>query len=448
MEELYTQWRDSLKSEQRKRTYRHFDMPLDLDSKQDFKRTVGVLKSIGAHQFLPLVKFTKKDIRYRRKNGVVQRSRKERPIMYASHLDAHIYSFFANQWMKLYEDFLRINNISDVVTAYRRIIKGRGDDGSGKNNISFAKEVFAYIQSMGECSVITADISKFFDTLNHRILREQIISILGRRLSDDEYKVLRSLTSFRYIINDRKKKKGASAYARFSLQVKNYSRRNNCSLVQAVYESGRGGMIKENKSTIGIPQGSPLSGLLANIYMAAFDLEFTKNFPYALYRRYSDDIVIVCPTAKAEIIFLILAEAIEKYALRINPSKVSKAIFKKDSDGALVCSEVVNGNGEALGKNVIDYLGFEFDGKAICIRERTLKKSQRKADKKIKKFFSRQTENNPCKKLDVDSFVAKRKNNAYMKNAKMAMETIGLGISNQQRKFFAFIRKKKSGYRK
>lgn len=51
------------------------------------------------------------------------------------------------------------------------------------------------------------------------------------------------------------------------------------------------------KNRLGIPQGTTVSEILANIYMIVFD-EFVANLIenyHGLYRRYSDDFIIVIP---------------------------------------------------------------------------------------------------------------------------------------------------------
>lgn len=51
------------------------------------------------------------------------------------------------------------------------------------------------------------------------------------------------------------------------------------------------------KNHLGILQGTAVSAILANIYMIAFD-EFVANLIenyHGLYRRYSDDFIIVIP---------------------------------------------------------------------------------------------------------------------------------------------------------
>jgi len=52
-----------------------------------------------------------------------------------------------------------------------------------------------------------------------------------------------------------------------------------------------------NLKTYGIPQGSPISDLLANVYLLEFDKSVRARVDALLgsYFRYSDDILIVCP---------------------------------------------------------------------------------------------------------------------------------------------------------
>lgn len=89
-------------------------------------------------------------------------SAKKRPIAYASHVDSHIYAFYANILSKKYEAQLKSLNLSESVLAFREL---------GKSNIDFAYEAFEQIRSMGECSAIALDFSKFFDRLDHSTLK-------------------------------------------------------------------------------------------------------------------------------------------------------------------------------------------------------------------------------------------------------------------------------------
>ncbi|WP_257983354.1 reverse transcriptase domain-containing protein, partial [Vibrio parahaemolyticus] len=55
--------------------------------------------------------------------------------------------------------------------------------------------------------------------------------------------------------------------------------------------------MKKNRESQGIPQGSPMSGLLSNIYMIDFDIKL-KNYAESLngkYYRYCDDLLCILP---------------------------------------------------------------------------------------------------------------------------------------------------------
>jgi hypothetical protein len=66
----------------------------------------------------------------------------------------------------------------------------------GKSNIEFAKEIFDWISQIRECNVLTIDLSSFFDTLDHGILKEQWQRVNGVPcLSKDHYIVFKSLTN-------------------------------------------------------------------------------------------------------------------------------------------------------------------------------------------------------------------------------------------------------------
>lgn len=439
MEDIYIHWRAALRLKQKKRTYQHFDKSLDLDNDQNFALVKCAIENLPAHQFLPFLKFVKKDVRYRKDEvGIAHRSIKPRPIMYASHLDAHIYGFYSYIWGQAYEQFIAANGSAESVIAYRKI----ADNGNrNKGNIQFAQEVFQYIQERGDCVAIIADISKFFDTLKHKILKERLCAVLGvAELDTNEYKVFRSLSTFRFILKD---KTWNSAYSRLKPRIVREQRRGK-SLPQAVYESGKK-IIQTNKAEVGIPQGSPASGLLANIYLSAFDSAIRDAFPNALYRRYSDDIVLVCPPAIAEAALSTLKSEIEKYALDINAKKAFFVKFERQSNGSVACTEVKDGDKNPVGRKYIDYLGFQFDGHAVLLRDKTLQRSYKKADKKIRKYQLRQTDAYRHKPHKVGR---KQMGSSYINTATSAMQTIGSKITSQKEKFKRFIRRAKKNAKK
>ncbi|WP_233997776.1 hypothetical protein, partial [Erythrobacter sp. HI0077] len=81
--------------------------------------------------------------------------------------------------------------------AYRKI---QGPTGRGKCNIEFARDVFDTIKRLGDCYVITLDISKFFESLDHERIRKLWENLLEvRSLPADHKAVYKALTDYRWV---------------------------------------------------------------------------------------------------------------------------------------------------------------------------------------------------------------------------------------------------------
>jgi RNA-directed DNA polymerase len=82
----------------------------------------------------------------------------------------------------------------------------------------------------------------------------------------------------------------------------------------------------------GTPQGSPISPLLANLFMHyAFDRWMDREYPGSPFERYADDVVIHCDTeAKALHLWAKLAERLGSVGLELHPDK-TKVVYCKDA---------------------------------------------------------------------------------------------------------------------
>ena len=103
----------------------------------------------------------------------------------------------------------------------------------------------------------------------------------------------------------------------------------------------------------GTPQGSPISPLLANLFLTyAFDRWMTREHPGCPFERYADDSVVHCATEKqARRLWVEIAKRLKTVGLELHPDK-TKVVYCKDT----------NRRGEAKHTS-FDFLGYTFRGR-------------------------------------------------------------------------------------
>jgi len=103
----------------------------------------------------------------------------------------------------------------------------------------------------------------------------------------------------------------------------------------------------------GTPQGSPISPLLANLFMHyAFDMWMVREYPGCPFERYADDIVAHCDTEQqARQLLESIAARLGALGLELHPEK-TKIVFCQDT----------NRRGEAEHTS-FDFLGYTFRGR-------------------------------------------------------------------------------------
>lgn len=368
-----------------KKGYLHFDRRIWFPDRQElYKKFFQNPQNVISHSFYPFLKVNIKTPRYKWDDEKGKRviKYKKRPIAYSAHGDALILSYYASVLNTHYEEYLKKIGLKDCVLAYRTL--------DGKCNIDYAKEVFEYIASKGECTAIALDIKGFFDNLDHKILRQNWLSVIGEeKLPEDQYKIFRSVTKYSYVNR-------STLLKHLGMNLKKLKRLppRICEPEQFREIREEKNIIATNKNSFGIPQGSPISAVLSNIYMleldkTMYDLSLKNNF---LYRRYCDDIIIVGDTSKIEQIKKLVYEAIEKVKLKIQPDKEEIILFQSDTNGVLRAYDVKSG--KDFTKKNLQYLGFEFNGKDAYIRSSSLSRYYRrmksKASQVVKEAYAKE----------------------------------------------------------
>jgi len=332
------------------RTYLHFDIPM---SKERAVTLASDSAAVAAHSFFPFLGYTMTTIKIKKDDkGKIQKKEKKRDIKIASHKDAAIYAYYACILSARYEEQLELLNLGQCIKAFRSTI-------TGGTNIHFAGEVFDFTDSHRPCVALGFDIEGFFDNLNHSYLKEAWKKTLGvHRLPADHFKVFKSLTEFCWAERSAVfKEMGISsnnpkALVRTGVAGSKESKRKRiCSAEEFRTRIRSSGLLKKNPAQgKGIPQGSPISALLSNIYMLEFDraLEEAVTKVGGLYRRYCDDIMIVVPPIAESDIRLLVHSQIQLLALSINDEKTDRANFPAE-------------RGDAADKP-IQYLGFNYNG--------------------------------------------------------------------------------------
>lgn len=273
--------KSALEAAQTSRGYVHFDSPL---SRSDCAKLVTDPSAISRHSFYPFIRHDVVRDKFKRIGpGQVRRSKKVRDIRYAAHADAAIYSFYNHVLMERYEDCLRVLGLSANVTAFRAL---------SRSNVDFAQEVFDWIDSHRPCIAMGFDVKDFFGSLDHLLLKRSWAALIEQTsLPDDHYAVFRSLT--RHASVELISARQALGLSRASLA--RIDRLCEPAVFRRVIRDG--GLVHVNSKARGIPQGSPISAALSNIYMLCFDARLRDEIEGrgGLYRRYCDDILVAVP---------------------------------------------------------------------------------------------------------------------------------------------------------
>ena len=138
----------------------------------------------------------------------------------------------------------------------------------------------------------------------------------------------------------------------------------------------------------GIPQGLPVSGVLANIYMLEFDeiINAAVKRVGGLNLRYSDDFILICPTSEG---FRSSIGVVARLTATVPTVVLHEGKTKAFRYEDRTIEQMPIGQGATTGKpsRQLDYLGFTFDGSCVKLRQRTIGRYYRRMYHRIKRLY-------------------------------------------------------------
>ncbi|KEY19111.1 reverse transcriptase domain-containing protein [Kaistella antarctica] len=403
-----------------------------------FKRQIENKEFVSKFAFYPLMHTLIKERKYKKadevkhmtlgrahkhiavKNNKTEQTYKLRPLHYASHYDALVYGFYAHILNEKYlEKLSLLPELLSCITAYRKIKLEENSD-KGKSTIHFAKEVFDEIKRRTsndkKIAVLTFDIKGFFSSLDHKILKQKWSFMIDEKsLPSDHYNVFKSCTNFSYVLKDDLRKlnnkngrksgfderklakirreKGFKCFFESNEDFRNHIKQGKLRVFKNPFRRQDS---DNKKQIVGIPQGLPISATLANIYLYDFDKAIIENLvekENAYYRRYSDDIVVICDVEKISSTKQFVENLIKESKVEISTSKTETFIFENiefnDLKERRLTSIKINNDGSKSTDSPLIYLGFEFRGYNVLIKSTNLAKYYRRLISIIKRRANR-----------------------------------------------------------
>lgn len=446
----------------KKRKYPHFDAKVNFNRNISFfKSYFSDKKNVAQHSFYPFIRMVIETPRFKRTGKVDEKGKPERkiipkprPLAYCAHFDAFIYSFYSTLLTERYDRKIRKWGIYDNVLAYLE---------KDASNIEFAHEIFEYIKGKGECVALAFDISSFFDGLDHEHLKKMWGRVINKPiLPIDHFKVFKSITDYTLIDKIDLEKEFPHLVAN---QKKKIRTNKICEPVEFRERVRKKGLIKQNPFKIelesssrlgkkcGIPQGSPISACLSNIYMIEFDIRAKQEIDNlkGIYRRYCDDIIVVVDTKDTAATKKFILDEIKRYHLEINDTKTEITYFKKGSKGE------IRAYNDTDGYHNLQYLGFEFNGQNTYIRSSSMSRYFKRMTARIRENLKAAYGNNSMGDTVFRKKLYKRYTNKGQRNfisyAERAMEhmqsdTIKKQYKNSIKKVKKKFEKKKKDFEK
>lgn len=369
-----TAWCRYVEDHRRSKGYAHFDKRTSLANSKTRAKVLNP-KWVASHGFWPLIHVTAKRHRFvgERDGTLPHLKKKTREIRYCSHIDRCILQRYAFLIDRRYNEVVDDTLIDDCAIAYRT--------NKGRDNIFYAKRVFDFVQRHRECLVLVTDFKDFFDSIDHNQLKRSLRNLMGfPTLPDDWYTVFKNVTCYSDWTWDDLIKIAGLTHSRSARRTMNES---ETIISEEQFARNASRCVRKNKSGRGIPQGSPISAVLSNVYMMDLDREIAQIVARydGLYLRYCDDVIAVIPVNDREEKFDGALERLNQIFSRLSScpgvsvqeEKTDRYWYSRGKGYGFV-HKISSCGGTEERPVHIDYLGFTFDGTRVRLRAKAISK--------------------------------------------------------------------------
>lgn len=423
--------------------YAHFDLRSSLNQNWDF---VTDADKVAKHAFFPLIHFKKVHKKFD-KDAPKKYKLKPRDIYYSAHLDRCIYMYYGAELNERYNQRIINDGINDAVIAYRTNLEGKCNIDFAHDAFNAIRQTGDSYVLIGDFKSFFDRLNHEYlkkqiaSLLGVEKLPKDYFAVY-KSITQFSYVELGTLILNACEKNEKCYKKGPTsetcegficelsgsvctknkyflANGKSRINIEKYACGSFTDATETEWEAGKclnrkchylfnqqrkteldpirkskqikshiDTHIKSGEEKIGIPQGSAISAILANIYMLDFDKRI-NNFVQLYngkYMRYSDDFIIILPYSdKFEAQYKEIKRIQESIPDLILEDKKTR-IYRCSAQGEekVKCCTPEFAHGGKLEKDVIEYLGFAFDGESVKIRDKTISKYYYRAYRKIK----------------------------------------------------------------
>lgn len=297
-------------------------------------------------------------------------------------------------------------------TSYAFRIK-KNSEGKNLSHHDCIRDILKYKEqhSNEQLFIVECDMQKFYDTVNHNIIKEEFNTLISEAKEhypnldlDLAINIFHNYLECFCFNKDIPKREELEYWKSYKIPNGFFGWINEKELLDC--------KININTERMGVPQGGALSGLIANIYLNKVDKKLA-TFKNIFYARFCDDMIIISPsqeecekskevyikTLKELKLFPHLFQKDEDLLNVKNNRKNYKAFWKGKSKGSYLWARKEN---DKLSFPWIGFVGYEINYKGeVRVRKKSLQKELKKQRTIVEEIKKAVCKGQRCSKYTV-----------------------------------------------